>query len=77
MFTNCRAEMDFLFFICYLLFFSLFGWILYFRDCRLALYLIAIIFFISVLEMAYIFYYRQQGIGYREIFSKMLLVQNN
>ena len=65
--------MDFLFFIIYFLLFSLFGWILVKKDCKLAMYLIALMFILGILEATYLFYYRSQGFSYRNIVNHLLM----
>jgi len=66
--------MDLLFGILYLLFFSVVGWALYRRDCKLSLFLLSVIIVLITIEAGILIYYRRQGMTYPQIFNHLISI---
>ena len=56
----------------YLFVLMILAWIIYKKDCRLALFMVGLFFFFGILEIAIIYYYRSRGDDYQTILNNLV-----
>ena len=56
----------------YLFVLMILAWIIYKKDCRLALFMVGLFFVFGIIEIAIIYYYRSRGDDYQTILNNLV-----
>ncbi len=64
--------MDIIVGLFYLFVLMILAWIIYKKDCRLALFMVGLFFVFGILEIAIIYYYRSRGDDYQTILNNLV-----